>query len=75
MTFTDEEFKYIESLEYKNRLLMLALKEAGKYARENISAFLPEEIEYVSAIVGGAEDVDGKRFIQIWLAKASEKLK
>lgn len=74
MTFTDKECEYIKSLERKNRLLSLALQEAGKYARENLPANLPNEIEYTMAIVGEANDIAGKRFIQVWLAKASKKI-
>lgn len=53
-----------------------ALRIAAKYARENIPAEVPTNMEYLAILAGGAErDSEGKEYLEKWLYEAEQKLK
>lgn len=53
-----------------------ALRIAAKYARENIPAEVPTDVEYLTILAGGAErDPEGKEYLEKWLYEAEQKLK
>ena len=53
-----------------------ALRIAAKYARENIPAEVPIDMEYLAILASGAErDPEGKEYLEKWLYEAEQKLK
>lgn len=53
-----------------------ALRVAAKYARENVPAEVPSDMEYLAILAGGAErDPEGKEYLEKWLYEAEQKLK
>ena len=70
--------KYIELLEYDNRILIDALLIAGKYTRINLPVGLLYNDEnfqdYISIIVKGFnKDPEGKEFVNLWLDMVEQK--
>lgn len=54
----------------KIAVLQEALRIAAKYARENLPAEMPKDINYVQCIVDGQSDPTGERFLNYWIMKA-----
>jgi hypothetical protein len=54
----------------ETEILYSALKIAGQYARKYLPAEMPNDIEYVKALIDGAEDPEGEKFIWAWINKA-----
>jgi hypothetical protein len=53
-----------------SELLYSALKIAGKYAREYLPAEMPNDVEYIRAMIDGSKDPEGDNFVSVWIMKA-----
>lgn len=52
-----------------------ALRIAGRYARENIPAEIPSDMEYLTILANGAaRDPNGIEYVEKWLAMAEQEL-
>ena len=71
-----ERQKNYNDLYRKFMVVTNALRIAAKYARENIPAEVPADMEYLAILAGGAErDPEGKEYLEKWLYEAEQKLK
>ena len=70
----DYEVGY-KSLMRKYLVVCRALRLAGKYARANLPAEVPTDMNYLSILVNGAErDPNGKEYVEKWLYDAEQEL-
>lgn len=52
-----------------------ALRIAAKYARDNIPAEVPTDLEYLTILAGGEKrDPEGKEYLEKWLHDAEQKV-
>ena len=56
--------------EEKIAVLQEALRIAAQYARYNLPAKMPKDMNYVQCIVDGQSDPMGERFLNYWVMKA-----
>lgn len=54
----------------KIAVLQEALRIAAQYARDNLPAKMPKDMNYVQCIVDGQSDPIGERFLNYWITKA-----
>lgn len=68
--------KNYNDLYRKFMVISNALRIAAKYARDNIPAEVPADLEYLAILAGGAErDPEGKEYLEKWLYEAEQKVK
>lgn len=67
--------KNYNDLYRKFMVISNALRIAAKYARDNIPAEVPADLEYLAILAGGAErDPEGKEYLEKWLCEAEQKV-
>ena len=67
---------WLKIQEKRYQIVCDALRIAAKYARENVPAEVPTDMEYLTILAGGAaRDPEGKEYLEKWLYEAEQKLK
>ena len=67
--------KNYNDLYRKFMVISNALRIAAKYARDNIPAEVPADLEYLAILASGAErDPEGKEYLKKWLYEAEQKV-